>query len=96
MAVVQTAGLPPNQGNICLLSSGCTWNNKNALVNIVNAKGKKLQGLEEFLWTAWIMVCLEMEIRGLEQSLIGHPMRPGPVPIAVHFSRPHETPTDQR
>jgi hypothetical protein len=43
--VVQTAGLPPNHGKICLLSRGWTWNNKKALVKIVNAKGRKLQGL---------------------------------------------------
>src|SRR5262249_30188096 len=35
MQVVQTAGLPPNQGKMNLLMRGCTWNSKNALTKIV-------------------------------------------------------------
>jgi hypothetical protein len=37
MHVVQTAGVPPNQGRIDFPSSGCTWNSKKALKNIVRA-----------------------------------------------------------
>ena len=37
MQVVQTAGLPPNHGRMRLLTSGCTWNSRNALRKIVNA-----------------------------------------------------------
>ncbi len=38
MQVVQTAGLPPNQGKMNLLISGWTWNSKNALTSTAPAK----------------------------------------------------------
>ena len=37
MQTVHTAGLPPNQGRIDLLSSGWTWNSRKALKNVVRA-----------------------------------------------------------
>src|SRR5437868_13727287 len=40
MAVVHTDGLPPNQGRICLLLSGWTWNNRKALSSTLSASGR--------------------------------------------------------
>jgi hypothetical protein len=37
MHVVQTAGVPPNQGNTHLLMIGWTWNTRNAPSNVVAA-----------------------------------------------------------
>ena len=34
MHVVQTDGQPPNHGRMFLLTSGCTWNNKNAPMSV--------------------------------------------------------------
>jgi hypothetical protein len=43
MQQVHTAALPPNQGRILFEISGCTWNNKNALMKIVAAYAMVIQ-----------------------------------------------------
>jgi hypothetical protein len=38
MHVVQTLGPPPNHGRTYLAMSGCTWNSRNALRKVAEAK----------------------------------------------------------
>ena len=48
MQVVQTAGVPPNQGKIVLLITGWTWKTRNAPIRIVEAKHHATH------WGGWV------------------------------------------
>ena len=54
MQVVQTAGLPPNQGRITLLMTGCTWNNRKALDRMTIAEAAANPPFLELFGTAVI------------------------------------------
>jgi len=43
MQLVQTAGVPPNQGRMNRAIMGCAWKSRNALVKIAQTKALKVQ-----------------------------------------------------
>jgi hypothetical protein len=47
MQVVQTPGLPPNQGRMNLLMTGWTWKSKKALRRLKRLKSRTESGREE-------------------------------------------------
>ena len=65
MHVVHTAAVPPNQGRMALLTSGCTWKSRKALTKIVAAKFTASQTLREdaFIKAAYCNAIVSFEVQ---------------------------------